>query len=79
MIYIYLTYYDPKQQSKHIIYANDLYGYAMSKFFSTSGLKRKDPKEFDLNECTSIFQKGVFLILILNIQTNYTEYKMVIL
>ena len=37
----YLKSYDPKQESKHIIFleANNLYGYAMSKFFSTSGFK----------------------------------------
>ena len=35
----YLKSYDPKQVSKHIIYldANNLYGYAMSKFLPTSG------------------------------------------
>ena len=38
--------YDPKQESKHIMYldTNNLYGYAMSKFLSTSKLKRIDPK-----------------------------------
>ena len=32
---------DPKRESKHIIYldANNLYGYAMSKFLQTSGFK----------------------------------------
>ena len=33
--------------------ANNLYGYAMSKFLPTSGLKWIDPKEFDLNKYTS--------------------------
>ena len=35
----YLKSYDPKQESKNIIYldANNLYGYAMSKFLPTSG------------------------------------------
>ena len=35
----YLNSYDPKQESKHIIYleANNSYGYVMSKFLSTSG------------------------------------------
>ena len=32
---------------------NNLYGYAMSKFLTTSGFKRIDPKEFDLNKYTS--------------------------
>ena len=37
----YFKSHDPKQESKHIIYldANNLYGYVLSKFFSTSGLK----------------------------------------
>ena len=37
----YLKSYDPKQESKHIIYldANNLYSYAMSKFHPTSGFK----------------------------------------
>ena len=35
----YLKSYDPKQESKHFIYldANNLYGYAMSKFLPISG------------------------------------------
>ena len=48
--------YDPKQEeSKHIIYleANNLYGYAISKFLPAGGFKWVDPKEFDLNEYTS--------------------------
>ena len=38
--------YDPKQESKHIMYldANNLYGYAISKFLSTSELKWIDRK-----------------------------------
>ena len=37
----YLKSYDPKQESKHIIYldTNNFYGYAMSKFLPTSVLK----------------------------------------
>ena len=44
--------YDPKQESKHIIYvkASNVYDYVMSKFLPTSGLKWIDPKEFDLNK-----------------------------
>ena len=43
----YLKSYDPKQESKHIIYldAKNLYVYAMSKFLSISGFKWMDPKE----------------------------------
>ena len=59
----YLKSYDPKQESKHIIYldANNLYGYAMSKFLPTSGLKWIDPKEFDFNKHTSNSSKGCVL------------------
>ena len=41
--------YDPKQEPKPIIYldTNNLYGYAMPKFFTTSGFKWTEPKEFD--------------------------------
>ena len=37
----YLKSYEPKQESKHIIYldTNNLYGYAISKFLPTSGFK----------------------------------------
>ena len=51
----YLKSYDPKQESKHIIYldTNNLYGHAMSKFLPTSGFKWTDPKEFGLNKYTS--------------------------
>ena len=51
----YLKSYDPKQESKHIIYldSNNLYGYVMPKILPTSGFKWIDPKEFDLNKYTS--------------------------
>ena len=37
----YLKSYEPKQETKHIIYldANNLYGYAISKFLPTSSFK----------------------------------------
>ena len=56
----YLKSYDPKQESKHIIYldVNKFYGYAMSKFLPTSGFKWIDPKEFDLNKYSSNSSKG---------------------
>ena len=59
----YLKSYDPKQESKYITYleANNLYGYAMSKFLPTSGFKWIDPKEFDLNKYTSNSSKGCVL------------------
>ena len=61
----YLKSYDPKQESKHIIYldASNLYGYAMSKFLPTSGFKWINPKEFDLNKYTSNSSKGCVLEL----------------
>ena len=49
----YLKSYDPKQESKHIIYLNNLHGYAMSKFLPTSTFTWIDPKEFHLNKYTS--------------------------
>ena len=56
----YLKSYDPREESKHMIYldADNLYGYAMSKFISTSESKCIDPKEFDLNKYTSNSSKG---------------------
>ena len=58
----YLKSYDPKQESKHIyLDVNNLYGYAMSKFFPTSGSKWTDPKTFDLNKYTSNSLKGCVL------------------
>ena len=55
--------YDPKKKSKHIIYsdANNLHGYAMFKFLPMSSFKWLDPKEFDLNKCTSNSSKGCAL------------------
>ena len=63
--------YDLKQESKHIIYldANNLYGYAMSKFFPTSDLKRINPKEFDLNKYTSNSSK----ICVLEVDFEYPK------
>ena len=59
----YLKSYDPKQESKHIVYldANNLYGYAISKFLPTSGLKWIDPKDSDLNKYRSNSSKGYVL------------------
>ena len=58
----YLKSYDPKQESKHIYaVANNLYGYAMSKFLSAGELKWIDPKEFDLKKYTSNSSKGCVL------------------
>ena len=59
----YLKFHDPKEESKHIIYldASNLYGYAVSRFLSTSSFKWIDPKEFDLNKDTSNNWKGCVL------------------
>ena len=59
----YLKSYDQKQESKHIIYldANNLYGFAMSKFLPTSGFKWTDPKELDLNKYISNSSKRCVL------------------
>ena len=55
--------YDSKQESKHIVYldANNLYGYAKSKFLRTNGFKWLDPKRFDLNKYNSNNSKGCVL------------------
>ena len=55
--------YDPKQKPKHIIYldANNLYGYAMSKFYPTSRFKWIDAEGFDLNKYTNKSSKGCVL------------------
>ena len=57
----YLKSYDPKRKSKHVIYldANNLYGYAMSKFLPTSEFKWIDPKKF--NKYTSNTSKRCVL------------------
>ena len=70
---------NPKQESKKIIYfdVNNLYGYAMSKFLPSSGLKWIDPEDFDLNKYTS--NMDVFLKFILNILKSYENYTMIIL
>ena len=59
----YLKSYETKQESKDIIYIdpNNLYGYAMSKFFPTSGFIWIDPEEFDLNKYSSNSSKGCVL------------------
>ena len=67
----YLKSHGSKQESKHIIYldANNLHGYAMSKFFPTSGFKWIDPKEFDLNKYTNNSSK----VCILEIDLEYPK------
>ena len=56
----YLKSYDSKEEPKDIIYleANNLYGYATSKFIPRNGFKWTDSKEFDLNKYTSKSSKG---------------------
>ena len=43
------------------LYANNLYGYAMSRFLPTSEWKWTDPKEFDLNKYNGNNSKGCVL------------------
>ena len=59
----YLKSYDPKQESKHIIYldGNILYGYAMSKFIPTCGFTWIDHKELDMNKYSRNISKGCVL------------------
>ena len=70
--------YDPKQESKHIIYldANNLYGYAMSKFLLTIRFKWIDLKEFDLNKYTSNSSKGCVLEVNLEFNLEYLEHQL---
>ena len=59
----YIKSCDSKEQAKHLIYldANNLYGYAVSKFLPTGDFKWIDPKQLDLNECTSNSSKRFVL------------------
>ena len=59
----YLKSFDPKQESKHIIYlhANNLCSYTMYKFVSTSWFKWMDSKNFDSNKYNSNSSNGFFL------------------
>ena len=58
----YLKSYDPKQESKHIIYsdANNLYGYEMYKFLPTSQSKWIVSKKFGSNKSSSNGSKACF-------------------
>ena len=71
----YLKSYDPKEEAKHIIYldANNLYGYVMSRFLSTSEFKWIDLKEFDLNRYTRNSTKGCVLEVDLEYPTELRE------
>ena len=54
--------YDPKHESKHIIYLVTIsfYGYAMSKFLPNNRLQIDmiDPNEFELNKYVRNSSKG---------------------
>ena len=71
--------YDPKQESKHIIYldANNLYGYAMSKFLQQVASNGQIQKSLTIN-IVAIVEKDMFSKLILNILKNYENYTMII-
>ena len=57
----YLKSYDPNHESKHVyLDANNLYGYAMSKFLPTGRLKWINPKKLDSNKYSSNSWKVVF-------------------
>ena len=75
----YLKSYDPKQEWRHIIYLdrNNLYGYAMPKFRSTSGFKWIDSKKFDLNKYTTNSSDRCVLKVNLNNLTTYENYTMI--
>ena len=59
----YLKPYDPKQNSKHILYldVNNLYSYVVSKFLPTSRFKWIEPKALNLKKYTSNSSKGCIL------------------
>ena len=61
----YLKSYDPKEESKHIIYlgANNLHGYAISKFLSTGRFKWIDPKDVGRNKYTKKSSKRCVLVV----------------
>ena len=69
-------------ESKHIIclYANDLYGQAMSKFLPINGFKWIKPKKFVLNKYTNNSLKGCvldyhYLTIIFQIQIKHKPEK----
>ena len=53
--------------------ANNLYGYAMSKFLPTSGFKWIDPKKFNLNKYTSNSSKCCVLEVVLQYSKELRE------
>ena len=65
-----------QSKNQNIVYldANNLYGYAMPKFFLRSGFKWIDPKEFDLNKYTSSSPKGC----VLEVDLEYAKELMII-
>ena len=58
--------YNPKEESKHIIYldANNLYGYVMPEFLPTGEFKWIDYKDFDLNKYKKNNSNGCIAVLI---------------
>ena len=71
----YLKSYDPKQESKHIIYlgTNNLYGYAMCKFLATGGFKWMEPEEFYLDKYTCKSSKVCILEVDLEYPTELSQ------
>ena len=70
-----------QKKKENILYldANNLYGYAMSKFLPTSAFKWIDPQEFVLNKYTNDSSKGCAFEVDLEYQKNYMNYIMIIL
>ena len=64
----YLQSFDPKEESKHVIYLDEniLYGYEIFKFLQTSGFKWIGPKGFDANKYSSSSSK--FRLLEFNLE-----------
>ena len=53
-----------QNKNQNLLYTQtqiNLYGYAMSNSFSTSGFKQIDPKNFDSNKYSSNSSKGCYL------------------
>ena len=67
-----------QNKNQKILFAKTqiIYGFAMSKFFLTSGFKWVDPKEFYLNKFISNSSKGCVLEVHLEYR-NYENYTMI--
>ena len=60
----YMTGYNPPKPSKYIMYANNLYGWAMSQCLATEGFKwlsQKNIEKINLVTCTGDGKKGMIM------------------